>query len=286
MICGVLLLSGCLSRKRVVPQELRPLPAETRTRTELIQDLEARSLAIQTLNGTVTLDASSETANTGVLTQYHQTKGYVLVSRPNQIRIKAVAPLALATVFDMVSDGHEFRVSVPLKNKFIVGDTNAPGRSDNPILNYRPQYILEALFVDIQPYMKDPQMRAVLEETISGRISYYVFSFINVANAAPGDARIVEKIWIDRTKDCTVARKQIFHDDGRVETDVEFSDYRTIDEVSFPQVITVHRPIDENTLKITFQETVLNKDLPANAFKLEAPSGADFVAVGDQAAKP
>src|SRR5262249_42046068 len=151
IIIGFLLLlgqAGCIATKTVVPANQRPLPAKSASRADLLTRLEEQSKQIPTMQATVTLDATRGGMTTGVLTEYRQTKGFVVVDRPAHIRIKAEAPLALATVFDMVSDGKQYRVSIPIKNKFIVGNANIPGKEKNPILNLRPQHIVNALFVD------------------------------------------------------------------------------------------------------------------------------------------
>ena len=265
--------AGCISTKRVVPAELRPLPARTVSREDLLSGLEERSRQIRTLQATVALDASGGAMTTGVLTEYRQTKGFVLVERPSHIRLKAQAPLALATVFDMVSDGLQYRVSVPIKNKFIIGSANTPGKEKNPILNLRPQHIVNALFVDIAPYTTNTQVRSILEEATEGRRSYYVFSFINIAERA---AQLIEKLWIDRF-DLQVIRKQIFGKDGKVDTDVEYSAYQRHGDIAFPSVVFIQRPTDDYALKMTFLKTSVNEKLPADAFNLERPQGAELV---------
>lgn len=265
--------AGCISRKRVVPTEQRPLPARTVSRDDLLSGLEEKSKQVRTLQATVALDASGGALTTGVLTEYRQTKGYILVDRPSHIRIKAQAPLALATVFDMVSDGNQYRVSIPIKNKFIIGNANSRGTEKNPILNLRPQHIVNALFVDVMPYLSNEQVRSTLEEAAEGRRSYYVFTFINVAERA---AQIIEKLWIDRT-DLQVTRKQIFGKDGKVDTDVQYSGYQRQGDVAFPSVILIQRPNDDYSLKITFQKTSVNEKLTDDAFILERPQGAELV---------
>ena len=275
IIVGLLLFvqAGCISTKRVVPAEQRPLPARTVSRTDLLNGLQERSRQIQTLQATVTLDASGGAMTTGVLTEYRQTKGYVLVERPSHIRIKAQAPLALATVFDMVSDGKQYRVSIPIKNKFIVGNANVPGKEKNPILNLRPQHIVNALFVDVDPYLESSEVRSTIEEAVEGRRSYYIFSFINIAERA---AQLVEKLWIDRS-DLRVTRKQMFGKDGKVDTDVQYTGYQLQGDVAFPSTILIQRPTDDYALKMTFQKTSVNEKLAADAFNLEQPEGAELV---------
>jgi len=269
----LLIPASCISRKRVIPVEQRLLPAKTESREELYRGLEARSNAFQTLQGTLVLDLSGGGAKSGVLTEYHQTTAYVLVDRPRQIRFKVVAPIVFTTIADMVSDGRQVRVSIPIKNQFVVGDANAPMNAKSALANLRPQHLLDGLFVDIRPYLANPQVKSVLEETIQGRRSYYVFSFIDTEGS---EAQLLEKLWIDRT-DMHVSRKQVFGKEGRVETEVEYSEYQSDDEKSFPHLVVIQRPVEEYTLKMTFQKATLNERLPDGAFSLERPEGSEVV---------
>ncbi|HYR83010.1 MAG TPA: hypothetical protein VE422_02915 [Terriglobia bacterium] len=269
-----LIQASCISTKRTIPVDARPLPAQTATRADLLRGLEEQSKQIRTLQGTIALDASSGgNVKTEVMTEYRQTKGFVLVERPTSVRLRIQAPLALATVFDMVSDGRQYRVSVPIKNKFLVGDVDAPAKDKNAILNLRPQVLITGLFVDITRYLNNPQMKSTLEETREGRRSFYVFSFINVAGP---EAHLVEKLWIDRLN-LQVSRKQVFRADGKVETYVEYSGYSTDGKIRFPQVIVIQRPIEDYALKMTFQKTTVNEKLTEDAFNLEQPSGSELV---------
>jgi len=276
LVLLLLIQASCISRKRVIPAEQRLLPAKSATRAELFQDLAEKSKTIQTLEGNMTLDVSGGGAQSGVLTEYRQTKSYIFVERPAHIRIKVLAPLVLSTVADMVSDGREYRVSIPVKNQFAVGDVNAPSSSKSTIANLRPQHFLDGLFVDVGPYLNKPEVKAVFEEAVEGRRSFYVFSFID---AAGPEGQLLEKLWIDRTEGLQVSRKQIFGKDGKVETDVEYSDYHSYDNVPFPQVVVIQRPVEDYTLKITFQKTQINEKLPEDVFNLERPEGSQLVQV-------
>jgi len=273
LILLLLFPASCISRKRVLSEEQRLLPTKTATRSELVQELEARSNSIQTLQGTVSLDLSGGGAKSGVLTEYHQTTGYVVVDRPKQIRFKVVAPIVLSTIADMVSDGRQYRVSIPVKNQFLVGDVNAPANSKTALANLRPQHLLDGLFIDVRPYLNKAQVKSVLEEAVQGRRSYYVFSFINIGGS---EAQLMEKLWIDRT-DMQVSRKQVFAKDGRLETDVEYLDYQSESTESFPQTVVIQRPLEEYTLKMTFQKAAFNQKLADDSFNLERPEGSELV---------
>ena len=273
LILLLLFPASCISRKRVLPEEQRLLPAKTATRGELVQDLEAKSNSIQTLQGTVSLDLSGGGAKSGVLTEYHQTTGYVVVDRPKQIRFKVVAPIVLSTIVDMVSDGGQYRVSISVKNQFFVGDVNAPANSKTALVNLRPQHLLDGLFIDVRPYLNKAQVKSVLEEAVQGRRSYYVFSFINIGGS---EAQLMEKLWIDRT-DMQVSRKQVFAKEGRLETDVEYLDYQSEGAESFPQTVVIQRPLEEYTVKMTFLKAAFNRKLADDTFNLERPDGSELV---------
>lgn len=270
-----LLGSGCISTSTVVPASQLPLPAKTATREEMARMLLEASAAVKTLSATVTLDASGGAMKTGVLTEYRQTKGFLLVERPNNIRMRAQAPLALATIFDMVSDGQRYKVSVPIRNKFITGDNQVRTSAENPILNLRPQHIMNALFVDVQPYFRDSRYRSALEEATEGRLSFYVFSFIDISSSP---AQLIEKVWINRV-DLSIARKEIFALDGVIDTDVRFSSFQDIAGVRFPSEIRVTRPADDYSLRLSVIKLAINEDLAADAFVLEKPAGAELVEV-------
>ena len=273
LILLLLFPASCISKKRVLPEEQRLLPAKTATRGELVQDLEAKSNSIQTLQGTVSLDLSGGGAKSGVLTEYHQTTGYVVVDRPKQIRFKVVVPIVLSTIADMVSDGRQYRVSIPVRNQFLVGDVSAPANSKTVLINLRPQHLLDGLFIDVRPYLNKAQVKSVLEEAVQGRRSYYVFSFINIGGS---EAQLMEKLWIDRT-DMQVSRKQVFAKEGRLETDVEYLDYQSEGAESFPQTVVIQRPLEEYTVKMTFLKAAFNQKLADDTFNLERPDGSELV---------
>jgi outer membrane lipoprotein-sorting protein len=267
--------ASCISRKRVLSQDERLLPAKNATREELLHQIEERSNSIQTLQGTIFLDLSGGGAKSGVLTEYHQTTAYVVVDRPQQIRFKVVVPIVLSTIADMVSDGRQVRVSIPLKNQFVVGSASEPLVTKTALANLRPQHLLDGMFVDIRPYLKNPRVKALMEESVQGRRSYYVFSFIDIS----GDyAELLEKLWIDRT-DMQISRKELFGKDGRVETEVEYSNYQADGENLFPHTIMIQRPVEEYTLKMAFQKATLNQKLSEDAFNLQRPEGSDLVQV-------
>jgi len=55
-------------------------------------------------------------------------------------------PIVRTTAFDMVSDGQDFKLWIPSKNRFVMGKNRGGTPStDQPMENIRPQNIYEAL---------------------------------------------------------------------------------------------------------------------------------------------
>jgi len=269
----LLFQASCIKKTTVVPQAQRLLPAKTATRPDLFQVLEQHSREITTLKATVGIEFSRGGAKSGVLDEYRETKGYVFVDRPSHIRVQVQLPIVLTTVAIMVSDGQQYRLSIPIKNQFAIEDVNAPISEKSSLSNLRPQIFLDGLFVDVMPYVSKTTVKALFEEAIVGVHSYYVFSFFDLAGSEP---QLLEKIWIDRT-DLEVSRKQIFGREGRLETDVDYLDYHREDGIPYPKTIVIHRPIEDFSVRLTLQQTTMNEQLDAKIFELPRPEGSELV---------
>src|SRR5258707_14847260 len=122
----------------------RPV-AKDATREELLEAYNLIARSTKTLNATVELKPTAGSKYSGVIDEYHEVKAFLLAARPAEIRVIGQAPVIGTTVFDMASDGEIFRVSIPSKNKFLVGPVAQERTSSKPIENLRPQHLLDAL---------------------------------------------------------------------------------------------------------------------------------------------
>ena len=72
----------------------------------------------------------------------------MLARKPAMLRMKGLLPLVRNTAFDMVSDGQDFKLWIPPKNKFVVGTNSDDNyQPDKRLENLRPQYIYDALLL-------------------------------------------------------------------------------------------------------------------------------------------
>lgn len=272
---GALMATGCSTATRtVIPPDERPLEAQTASREDLLDRVATLQAGITTLVGTdVTYLATGLGLTTGVLAQYRETEGALRVDRPDHIRMQGRAVLGSVVVFDMVSDRDFFRVSLPARNQFIVGATDSVTCSQNPLLNLRPQHILDALFVDVSAYVNNPDVMNVLEEVTQGRRRFYTLSFVDTHQEP---AQLLQKIWVDRF-DLSVTGKQLFAPEGVLQTNVTYDEWVETDGNWFPRRLIVERPLEDYSLEIRFREFRLNDDPVEGAFVLSQPVGSELI---------
>src|SRR5215471_6521133 len=120
--------SGCLFRTRKVERRVSNAPLKTATQQDLIDYLAKQDAALRSMQATVDIDTSVGGAGKGFVTDYKQILGYVLARKPAMLRMIGLMPIVRNKAFDMVSDGKEFKVWIPPKNKFVIGRNDLPPR--------------------------------------------------------------------------------------------------------------------------------------------------------------
>jgi outer membrane lipoprotein-sorting protein len=271
---------GTISTKTTVAPSEKPVIKDA-TREDLLGKYNLYAQNIKTVNATVVLKPTAGSKYSGVIEEYHEVKAFLLASRPANIRMIGQAPVIGTTVFDMASDGETFRVSVPSKNKFLVGYVTGEFNSSKPIENLRPQHLLDAL---LWPEIRKEE-EVVFEEFNDETARFYVLTVLRGGYSK----EILRKIWFDRA-DLQVSRLQTFAPKGLLVSDVRFSDWQPIDPpqagaalsgpvTTFPRNIRIDRPHDDYRLDLQVTKIVLNSDLPTDRFKLEQPTGSELVNV-------
>jgi outer membrane lipoprotein-sorting protein len=280
---GLIFLAGCavnVSQKRAVtPTQIRQgLQAN---REQLIAAFNTQAQAVHSINAAVTMMPVAGSTYSGLIEQYHDVDGFILASSPQEIRVIGQAPVLAKNVFDMTSDGKQFRIFIPSKNQFLVGPTTLERPSNKPLENLRPQHILEALFWN--PI--DPQQQVLFEEAEAAPERYYVLTQLRPAAAG---LEIARKIWFDRAN-LRVERLQVYGPEGRFESDITYSDWQSAAATGeaamppssmpglFPRQIHIRRPQQDYQLTITITRLTLNGDIPDERFVLEQPTGSELV---------
>ncbi len=262
--------------------------AKDATREELLEAYNLIARGTKTLNATVELKPTAGSKYSGVIDEYHEVKAFLLAARPAKIRVIGQAPVVGTTVFDMASDSETFRVSIPSKNKFLVGPVAVERASSKPIENLRPQHLLDAL---LWPEIRKEET-VTLKEFNDENARYYLLTVLRGGH----QLEVLREIWFDRA-DLQVARIQNFGPKGLLLSDIRLADWQSPDgaagpnatatasngTASFPRSIRIDRPHDDYKLDLRVTKVSMNEEIPAERFKLEQPEGAELVRVGEAA---
>jgi outer membrane lipoprotein-sorting protein len=271
-----------ISTKTTVAPAEKPVIKDA-TREELLDKYNLYAKNINTVNATVVLKPTAGSKYSGVIEEYHEVKAFLLASRPANIRMIGQAPVIGTTVFDMASDGETFRVSVPSKNKFLIGQVAGEFNSSKPIENLRPQHLLDAL---LWPEIRKEEL-VLFEEFNDDTARFYVLTVLRGGYRT----EILRKIWFDRA-DLQVSRLQTFAPKGLLVSDVRYSDWQQVDPAqagtpvtgpvtTFAHNIRIDRPHDDYRLDLQVSKIVLNSETPSDRFKLEQPAGSELIHVNE-----
>ena len=153
VLLAVFPLTGCLFRSRRVERQFSAAPLKSATQAELIDYVNDQAAKIKTLQATVDIDTSVGGVKKGKVTDYQQIRGYILARKPSMLRMIGLMPIVRNRAFDMVSDGRDFKLWIPPKNRFVVGRNDIESHNaEQPLENLRPQHIYDALILrEIDP---------------------------------------------------------------------------------------------------------------------------------------
>lgn len=282
LFAAVFPLGGCLFRTRTLDRQFSNAPLKTATQQQLIDYVNEQATKIQSMQATVDIDASAVDPINGRATDYKEIRGYILARRPAMLRMKGLMPVVRNTAFDMVSDGKEFKLWIPPKNKFVVGpDSEASYRPDKRMENMRPRYIYDSLLL---PEIGSDEI-AVLEngyETVLDSKKHRVEQpdyELAVIRKGPQGWYLSRRIQFSRT-DLLPHRQRIYDQQGNVATDAQYSEYKDFGGASFPSAIEIERPRENYDITLNILKLETNHQMADDLFVLEQPAGSELVRLG------
>jgi hypothetical protein len=280
LLLAVLPTMGCLLHTRPVEETYSKAPLKESSQSALIDGINQQAQRIQSLQATVDIDTSVGGVKKGHVTDYKEIRGYVLARKPAMLHMIGLLPIVRTTAFDMVSDGQEFKLWIPPKNRFVLGRNDVQSHNtDQPMESIRPKDIYDALLIrHIDPeneiavlengfeILHDAKGHRVLQED-------YELVVIRKRNNGWGLAR---KIVFSRT-DLQPHRQYIYDDQGNLATDAKYAEYKDYDGVTFASRIEIFRPQEEYDITLNMLKLEINKPLTDEQFALQQPPGAEVV---------
>jgi hypothetical protein len=276
-----LMASGCFSHTRAVQHVRRATNPRTATLEQLVQQINQRDAAIHSLSLAVTMAATVGGANAGKITNYTSFSGYILLQKPNQLRVLGLVPVVHSKAFDMASNDDTFKLLIPSKNKMIEGTNKIVKESANPLENLRPYIFTDSLLIRAvnesdftylageTRYDTDPKTKQLIE-----LLDYEV----GVLHRKGETNQLLPSRIIHINRETLLPYEQDQYDqNGAIETQAFYSDYRNFSGTQFPATITIKRPLEEFEIKLTVDKLLnLNQKITDEEFELTAPAGVEI----------
>jgi outer membrane lipoprotein-sorting protein len=281
--------TGCLFRSHKVENHMSSAVLQSATQQELIELIDESAAQIKTMNATVDIRAAVGGQKKGQVTEYTEIRGYILAEKPSMLRMIGLVPVVRNRAFDMVSDGANFKLSIPPKNKFIVGRNDIVTPNPNqPLENLRPQHIYDALLLRaVDPRDEIAVVESAMQQVADPKTHKPVEQpnyVIIVIQHEGAEWHLSRKIFFDRA-DLTLYRQVLYDKHGDVATIADYSDFKAFNGIPFPTHIEIVRPQEEYDIGLNFVDIKLNQPLRPDQFDLQQPPGAQVVRLtnGDSA---
>jgi outer membrane lipoprotein-sorting protein len=268
--------TSCFARRRLIARKgvSNTQPLLTADRQTLLDSVTRQFEAVRDFNAEVDMVPALGTAEKSKITEYKDVRAYILFRRPSDIRLIGLYPVVRTKAFDMVSNGLDFKLYVPSRNRFLVGKNEIEQPSANKLENLRPQHFLDAMLV--RPV--DLKTEKVLLMNLTDEDNaFYIIPVVH--ENGNGQLQLSRSIWFNRYN-LTIARQFIFDATGNILTDARYSDWKAYDNVAFPKHIEINRPKDEYAVVIDIVKMDINKGVSQEKFALVQPEGSTLQVVG------
>ena len=272
-------LTGCIKTTRLVTKTVAPEMYRSAGVEVLQKEVSDRDAAIKTLNASVLITASTGGGSTGKVTTYTSFRGYILVRKPRDLRVIMQLPVLGSRAMEMVSDANGFTlVHASTKGDVWMQGTNTVTKpSKNGLENLRPPVFFDSLLV---PGVGPDELVALNESTrilpVVGKKNEemeepdYDLEVMKIK-----DGKILHTVRVVHINRVNMLpyQQDTYNDNGQVETQAKYDNYKDFGGTQFPSLITIIRPLDEYSLKLQITKLTLNDKLDDDQFELKIPDG-------------
>ena len=291
LLISVAVLSGCVLRNtRSVSTRLSTASLRDANLEQLVETIDTNGSKLQSMNANVDIAVSTGGEKKGKVTDYRTFSGYVLVRKPEMLRMIGLVPVVRNRMFDMVSDGKTFELSVPPKNKFYIGSAQKAADkkvSDQAIENLRPQDIFDALL--LRPI--DPQKEiAVLEQSTEmvkdpkTHKDAIQPNYVVVVIRRGGNGYYLSRRIVFSRTDLLPHEQWIYNQAGMLVTYAHYDNFVDHAGIMLPATIEIQRPVEEYSITLTVTKASVNVPLRDDQFSLQQPPGSQLINVDQQKA--
>jgi outer membrane lipoprotein-sorting protein len=270
-------LTGCLTHTRIVPKTRVADVIISTSLDTMAQQLATRYDAMQTFNAGVEISATTGGGLQGKEVQTLSFAGYILMRKPEFLRVLLLVPVVRTQALDLVSDGQNFKLYIPPRKRAIVGSNTLTTTSKNGLENLRPDVFFDSMFIQGPEQDEIMSMTTDIRVIESGKkkkdlIEEPAYALQILKRPEGTQARTLRVIHINST-DLLPYQQDIYDKEGHVVTKAYYSSYQFYGNTPFPSKIIIERPRDHYSLTVMITKLTLNGKLDDDQFELKIPEG-------------
>ncbi|MGO9337100.1 MAG: hypothetical protein ACLPY1_06285 [Terracidiphilus sp.] len=276
-----LLLTGCslfpTTRKLPIPKA--PLVEQSIPPEELVERLNHRWDAVNSLTAKVEFRASVSKSKEGVATDYPSVEGHILMRKPESLRV--VGQLIGVRVFDMASTGECFTLLIPHYDEVIKGCGPSKVKSKNTWENLRPGFFFDSMLVrglDPADHYSVTSETFMVEDAAKKHLFSVPQYILHITRPKAGaQEETTRRVVYFHRDDLEPYQQDIYDADGNLDTQVLYDAYQDFEGGRFPSVVTIKRPIDDVQILLNIERATENQTLPDDQFAVSIPEGYKIV---------
>lgn len=270
-------LNGCLWHTRRVPKAKPPAITRNATPQQLVDLINTRYEAIHSMSAAVTFTATSGGTLNGKEKTITPFSGYILLRKPESLRVIGYLPVVHSPAFDMANNGDSFKLLIPPKSEAIEGPNALTQPSQNAIENLRPYMFFDSLVIpqigpdDVLSVTADSNL-VVNPKTRKLEIRPEYLLTVQVRQPNSRFTQVHRVIHISRT-DLRPVQQDIYDGNGLVQTQAIYGPLQTFGTERFPGTVTIRWPQQQEQILITIEKLRVNLPLANDQFELKIPGG-------------
>ena len=271
-------LNGCLWHTRKVPQATMPANVLSASPAQLVDVINKRYDSINAMSASVTFTATQGGELKGSEKTITPFSGYILLRKPESLRVIGYLPVVHTVAFDMASDGGTFKLVIPPKNRAVEGPNSITAVSSNSFENMRPYMFVDSMLIprigpNDQLSVTGDSNTVVNPKTRKLEIQPEYLLTVQRRNDDSNVLQVERVIHISRTEMRPI-EEDIYGPDGQVQTQAIYGPLQTYGTEKFPGTITIKWPLQEQRILVTIQKLRVNLQLEDTTFQLQIPKGA------------
>jgi outer membrane lipoprotein-sorting protein len=255
-----------------------PSVVMTATADDLVRAINDHCETIRSLTATVEFQATVGGPNKGKEKTYASFSGYILLRKPESLRVIGKVPVLHTTAFDLASDGKSFKLWVPHENKVFEGPNTVTKKSPNTLENFRPNIFSDSLLIkcvdpdDLLTLTSDTDTK--LDPKTKQLVAQLDYDLTVLERKGDRRDLIPQRVIHFNRADLRPYEEDIYDTEGAIQTQAIYGADQKFGEVMFPGTITIKRPLEEYQIVITFLKLVTDLKLTNDQFEFKTPSAA------------